>query len=39
MTAEEFIDLPKEDGWHYELTEGRTERQNIGMTRRCDENH
>ena len=23
MTAEEFIDLPKEDGWHYELAEGR----------------
>ena len=23
MTAEEFIRLPKEDGWHYELAEGR----------------
>ena len=23
MTAEEFIRLPREDGWHYELAEGR----------------
>lgn len=23
MTAEEFISLPREDGWHYELAAGR----------------